>query len=546
MNTKTVDDIREQLRTLSLDTRGNKTTIKERLRKYLKQRPELCSSSKRESEAGNDNVNNDRDDNKNVSIDWSDEESTTGSGTTTKPKELHPNSRYDYYLCFDVEATCETGFSFEFPNEVIEFPVVLLDGSTLEVVDEFQTYVRPTHRPILSDFCVELTGIRQETVDAAPTFAEMLVEFEEWLTKHGIILGEHPEAYKGLCHKGSKKTSHKNRSNAFQKNHQPKHSNNNNLKGNKHQDNFSSSSSSTLFAPVAHHGPTAMNDFLYGATFCFVCDGPFDVRDFIQKQCLHSDIVRPSYFAKPYLDIRTRFKDFFSLTTTLSLEGMLHFLGEEFQGRQHSGICDARMVALITKRLAQGFYKRPSSVKAAQQDTKAADQIKDEDKDTEEKEEQHREDDQVFRVENQEKISPQWSLEKVAKMSQGCVLKSNRVIDPSIPARMVPFYQLEGIDTTMMTPRTVPEKARTSETKDKHARKSNGGHSNSDSSKKDKVIESSPSNISNDDHTYSPSIATSDISSLQSIPTFPDNEDVETEDDELLIENSRFAALIAE
>ena len=47
---------------------------------------------------------------------------------------LHKNSRYDYYLCFDVEATCEEGFSFEFPNEVIEFPVVLLDGTTLEVV----------------------------------------------------------------------------------------------------------------------------------------------------------------------------------------------------------------------------------------------------------------------------------------------------------------------------------------------------------------------------------------------------------------------------
>ena len=140
---KSVDDIREQLRILNLETRGNKATIKERLRKYLKQL-EISSStsSKQESEAGDahDKESTEKGVTSTMAVEESDDEaSTPGSGTAAKPKELHPNSRYDYYLCFDVEATCETGFSFEFPNEVIEFPVVLLDGSTLEVVSPKST-----------------------------------------------------------------------------------------------------------------------------------------------------------------------------------------------------------------------------------------------------------------------------------------------------------------------------------------------------------------------------------------------------------------------
>lgn len=41
---------------------------------------------------------------------------------------------FDYYLFFDVEATCEEGGGFTFPNEIIEFPVVLVDGKTFEIV----------------------------------------------------------------------------------------------------------------------------------------------------------------------------------------------------------------------------------------------------------------------------------------------------------------------------------------------------------------------------------------------------------------------------
>jgi inhibitor of KinA sporulation pathway (predicted exonuclease) len=44
----------------------------------------------------------------------------------------------DYYLVIDFEATCEKdsrggGFIKEFPNEIIEFPVVVLNAKTLEI-----------------------------------------------------------------------------------------------------------------------------------------------------------------------------------------------------------------------------------------------------------------------------------------------------------------------------------------------------------------------------------------------------------------------------
>ena len=44
---------------------------------------------------------------------------------------------FQYYLCFDVEATCEKGGGFEYKNEIIEFPIILLEGKTFEIVINF-------------------------------------------------------------------------------------------------------------------------------------------------------------------------------------------------------------------------------------------------------------------------------------------------------------------------------------------------------------------------------------------------------------------------
>lgn len=39
-------------------------------------------------------------------------------------------------MFFDVEATCIEGGGFDYPNEIIEFPVVLVDGRTFAIVSQ--------------------------------------------------------------------------------------------------------------------------------------------------------------------------------------------------------------------------------------------------------------------------------------------------------------------------------------------------------------------------------------------------------------------------
>ena len=54
--------------------------------------------------------------------------------------------------------------------ETIEIGAVLVDNVRVEVVDELDLFVRPVRHPALSDFCKDLTSIRQEDVDAADPF----------------------------------------------------------------------------------------------------------------------------------------------------------------------------------------------------------------------------------------------------------------------------------------------------------------------------------------------------------------------------------------
>jgi inhibitor of KinA sporulation pathway (predicted exonuclease) len=91
-----------------------------------------------------------------------------------------------YYLVMDFEATCEANVR-GWPNEIIEFPAVLIDRTSLETVDEFRAFVRPTERPILTAFCTNLTGIQQADVDNADPLDVVLDRFTTWLLSHGII-----------------------------------------------------------------------------------------------------------------------------------------------------------------------------------------------------------------------------------------------------------------------------------------------------------------------------------------------------------------------
>ncbi|PWV10402.1 putative phosphotransferase [Trypanosoma cruzi] len=103
--------------------------------------------------------------------------------------ELPPSPFFDAYVVLDFEATCERNRRLEEP-EIIEFPMVLIDARSHRILTEFQRYVRPVVNPILSDFCTELTGIKQSVVDAAEKFPLVFDAALEFLRGSGY--GEAP------------------------------------------------------------------------------------------------------------------------------------------------------------------------------------------------------------------------------------------------------------------------------------------------------------------------------------------------------------------
>ncbi|BCQ68867.1 hypothetical protein PEQA60_28570 [Pseudomonas sp. Eqa60] len=90
--------------------------------------------------------------------------------------------RFRYVLCVDLEATCddvmagaqETSKKLSIQQkdmEIIEVGVIVLDClSDFSTIAEFSRLVRPTTHPILTRFCMTLTGIKQQDVDIAMTF----------------------------------------------------------------------------------------------------------------------------------------------------------------------------------------------------------------------------------------------------------------------------------------------------------------------------------------------------------------------------------------
>ena len=97
-----------------------------------------------------------------------------------------PRRYFDYLIVIDYECTCTEGANDPVDHEIVEFPAVLIDAQRMCAIDEFRTFVRPVRHDKISAFCTELTGIRQQDVDTAPTFLGALDLFYEWLKKHKI------------------------------------------------------------------------------------------------------------------------------------------------------------------------------------------------------------------------------------------------------------------------------------------------------------------------------------------------------------------------
>jgi ERI1 exoribonuclease 3 len=92
---------------------------------------------------------------------------------------------YDKILVIDFEATC-SDLGKPNPQEIIEFPCVMINVKNKTIEDIFHYYVKPFFHPHLSLFCTELTGITQSTVDKAHDFQMVYNLFLEWLKSHNL------------------------------------------------------------------------------------------------------------------------------------------------------------------------------------------------------------------------------------------------------------------------------------------------------------------------------------------------------------------------
>ncbi|KAI3887739.1 hypothetical protein MKX03_018586 [Papaver bracteatum] len=92
----------------------------------------------------------------------------------------------DYLLVLDLEGKVE----------ILEFPIIIIDTKTLEFVDFFHRFVRPTK---MSEKRVEeyiegkygKIGVDRVWHDTAITFEEVIQQFEIWMTNHHLWEPEH-------------------------------------------------------------------------------------------------------------------------------------------------------------------------------------------------------------------------------------------------------------------------------------------------------------------------------------------------------------------
>jgi len=93
--------------------------------------------------------------------------------------------KFDFFLVLDFESTCQIGPRIN-PQEIIEFPCLLVSGADFQIKDTFHRYVKPKVHPQLTPFCVELTGIVQDMVEDQQVFKTVQEDFLIWCDKHEL------------------------------------------------------------------------------------------------------------------------------------------------------------------------------------------------------------------------------------------------------------------------------------------------------------------------------------------------------------------------
>jgi len=85
-------------------------------------------------------------------------------------------------LVVDLEATCDENAP-DFDMQIIEVGAVWATTAG-EILDTFQRFVRPMVNPVLTPFCLALTGISQDDVDGASTFPDVAEALRAFVAHH--------------------------------------------------------------------------------------------------------------------------------------------------------------------------------------------------------------------------------------------------------------------------------------------------------------------------------------------------------------------------
>nr|XP_002711856.1 ERI1 exoribonuclease 2 isoform X1 [Oryctolagus cuniculus] len=192
---------------------------------------------------------------------------------------------FQYLIVIDFESTCWNDGKHHHNQEIIEFPAVLLNTSTGEIESEFHTYVQPQEHPILSEFCMELTGIKQAQVDEGVPLKICLSQFCKWI--HKIQQQKKIVFSTGV-----------------------------------------SEPSSSEVQPCT-----------------FVTWSDWDLGVCLEYECKRKQLLKP-VFLNSWIDLRATYKLFYRRKPK-GLSGALQEVGIEFSGREHSGLDDSRNTALL-------------------------------------------------------------------------------------------------------------------------------------------------------------------------------------------------------
>lgn len=216
------------------------------------------------------------------------------TSTNWQRNKMAGKNDIDYLCILDFEATCDTGEK-PCPQEIIEFPVLLVDAASGEIIDTFHHYIKPDVHPTLSQFCTELTGIEQEIVDQGVSLFEALVGLQEWLDMHNLIP-------------------------IFQR---------------------------TIIG-------TTTEEMTTKKTFVFVTCGDWDLKTCLPAQLDHHQKSVPLHF-KRWINLKPAFMNFTGRDSKKKsrpgMTGMLRSFNLDLLGRHHSGIDDCRNIAQICQHM---------------------------------------------------------------------------------------------------------------------------------------------------------------------------------------------------